>query len=156
MCVQRDMFAMILHYIVQAFLGMLFSLKINISFMYHLCPLLLLWSSPPLSSNSHIFLKPVLTLNQVWCIRDNPAHSLFWWLTRYLILTCTEINQLQHLQSLWYVALLECLYPRTGMGILLAILFQLLLLHCPIFIFLHVTHMLSNMTVGNKLCRSKG
>ena len=47
-CVKRDLFAMILHYIVHIFLGMLFSLKINISFLYPflLCHPLLLWSSP--------------------------------------------------------------------------------------------------------------
>ena len=155
MCVKRNLFAMILHYIVQAFLGMLCSLKINISFLYHLCPLLLLWSSPPLSSGTQIFLKSVLALNQVWCIQDDPTHNLFQWLTRYLILTCTGISQLQHLQSLWYVALLECLYLRIGMGFLLTILFQLLLRHCPILIFLHVTHMLSSMTVGDELCKKK-
>ena len=148
MCVKRNLFAMILHYIVHAFLGMLFSLKINISFLYHSCPLLLLWSSPPLSNSSQIFLTSILALNQVWCIQDNPTHGLFQWLTRYLILTCLGINQLQ-------VTLLKCLYPQIGMGFLLAILFQLLLRHCPILIFPHVTHMLSSMTVGDKLCKKK-
>ena len=155
MCVKRDLFAMIIHYIVHAFLGMLFSLKINISFMYHLCPFLLLWSSPPLSSSSQIFFKLVLALNQVWRIQDDYAHSLFQWLTRYLILTSIEISQLQHLQSLWYIAILECLYPWIVMCFLLEILFQLLLWHCPILILPHVTHMLSSMTFGDKLCKKK-
>ena len=132
---------------------MLFSLKINISFPCHMCPLLLLWSSPPLRSRSQIFLKSVLALIQVWCILDDPAHSLFRWLTQYMILTCIGISELQHLQRLWYVALLECRYPRIGMSFLLAILFQLLLLRCPILIFPHATHMLSSMIVDDKLCR---
>ena len=134
---------------------MLFYLKINISFIYHMCHLLLLLSSLPLSSSSQIFLMSIHALNQVWCIQDDLAHNLFQWLTRYLILTCTRINHLQHLQSLWYVAFLECLYPWIGMGFLMANIFKLLLRHCPIFIFPHVTHMLSSLTVGNKLCKKK-
>ncbi|KAG6730903.1 hypothetical protein I3842_01G103100 [Carya illinoinensis] len=53
-------------------------------------------------------------IHQVLCIRDAPAHSLFRWLTQYLILPRSRFSQLQHLQRLLYVALLECLYPRIG------------------------------------------
>ena len=151
---------MILHYIVHVFLGMLFSLKINISFLYPLllCHLLLLWSFPPLSNSSQIFIQSVLAFNQVLCIRDAPAHSLFWWLTQYLILPHFRFSKFQHLYHLQYVALLECLYLRIGMDFPLlvrAILFQPLLLHCPILIFPHATHMLPSMIVGDKLCRKK-
>ena len=142
---------MILHYIVHVFLGMLISLKINIFFMYPL----LLWSSPPLSSSSQIFIHSVLIFNQVLCIRDTPAHSLFRWLTRYLILPRSRCSQLQHLQ---YIALLECLYLQIGKDFplpVLTILFQPLLLHCPILIFPHATHMLPSMIVSDKLCRKK-
>ncbi|RVW87652.1 Retrovirus-related Pol polyprotein from transposon RE1 [Vitis vinifera] len=77
-----------------------------------LCHPLLLWSFPPLSNSSQIFIQSVLAFNQVLCIRDAPTHSLFRWLTRYLILPRSRCSQLQHLQ---YVALLECLYLRIGM-----------------------------------------
>ena len=95
-CVKRDLFAMILHYIVHVFLGMLFSLKINISFLYPLLLFhpILLWYSPPLSSSSQIFIQSVLAFNQVLCIRDTPAHSLFRWLTRYLILPRSRFSKL--------------------------------------------------------------
>ena len=63
--VKRDLFAMILHYIVHEFLGMLFSLKINIFFLYPLLLFhpILLWYSPPLSSSSQIFIQSVLAFN---------------------------------------------------------------------------------------------
>ena len=95
-CVKRDLFAMILHYIVHVFLGILFSLKINISFFYHilLCRPLLLWFFPFLSSSSQIFIQSVLAFNQVLCILDAPTHSLFRWLTRYLILPRSRFSQL--------------------------------------------------------------
>ena len=94
-CVKRNLFAMIPHYIVHVFLGMLFSLKINIFFLYHflLCHPLLLWSSSPLSSSSQIFIQSVLAFNQVLCIRDALAYSLFRWLTRYLILPRSRFSQ---------------------------------------------------------------
>ncbi|KAH7546443.1 hypothetical protein FEM48_Zijuj01G0201400 [Ziziphus jujuba var. spinosa] len=73
---------------------------------------LLLWFSPPLSSSSQISLQSVLALNQVLCIQDALAHSLFRGLTRYLILPGSRFSQLQHLQRIRYVALLACLYPQ--------------------------------------------
>jgi len=158
MCVKRDLFAMILSYIVLAFLGMLFSLKTNISFLCPLCHHLLLWFFPPLRSSSQIFLPSVHDLNQVLCIQDAPAHSLFRWLTRYLILPRSRFSQWQHILCLWFVALLECLSLRIGMDFLLpvlAILFQLLLLHWPILISPPATHMLPRMIVGDTLCRKK-
>ncbi|RVW56410.1 Retrovirus-related Pol polyprotein from transposon RE1 [Vitis vinifera] len=48
------------------------------------------------------------------------------------------------------------MYLRIGMDFPLlvrTILFQPLLLHCPILIFPHATHMLPSMIVGDKLCR---
>ena len=115
MCVKRDLFSMILHYNRTRISRNVIFFENQHFFHMPYVPFLLLWSSPPLSNGSQIFLKSVLTLNQVWCIQDDPTNSPFQCLTRYLILTCTGISQLQHLQSLWYTALLECLYPCIGM-----------------------------------------
>ena len=50
----------------------------------------------PLSHSYLIFIQSALVLNQVLCIQDAPAHSLFQWLTRYLILPRSRFNQLLH------------------------------------------------------------
>ena len=144
---------MILLDAVHVFLGMLFFLRINNSFR---CPLLLLWSSLHLSHKYLLFIQSSLALNQVLCIQDAPAHSLLQWLTRYLILPHSTLRQMMHHQNPGYVTHLECLYPRIGMGFpLLVTLFQHLLLHCLILIYLHATHTLPSMIVGDRLCRKK-
>jgi len=132
--------------------------RINNSFWCPLCPLLQMCSSLHLSHKYMIFIQSALVLNQVLCIQDAPAHSLLQRLTRYLILPHSKFRKMMHHQNLWYITHLECLYPRIGMVfpfLSLVTLFQLLLLHYLLLIYLHVTHTLPSIIVDDRLCRKK-